>query len=160
MGDLTDVGVSLLNALKITDKCEHRCPTGQRPKQNPKMGMGSPDAKSKMASPKGSCGSYGITLNSEFDFDSCCAEHDLCYEECMKSKELCDRVFRDCMERRCKFEHFEDGECVKHAGMFFTGVTAMGCKAFLVAQENACVCYKKLATRKSKRLADLDADEL
>lgn len=52
------------------------------------------------------CGSYGIHIRfnktAYSGFDSCCDQHDLCYQNCQKKKDDCDNTFMLCMRDFCQ----------------------------------------------------------
>ena len=51
------------------------------------------------------CGSYNINVDFKLfnmdGFNSCCNIHDVCYQECEKSKSLCDKLFENCLLGFC-----------------------------------------------------------
>ena len=50
------------------------------------------------------CGSYGVSINFEknlTEFNSCCNIHDICYQTCSKTKEICDNTFKNCLTDVC-----------------------------------------------------------
>eukprot|EP00053_Salpingoeca_punica_P019966 m.205264 g.205264 ORF g.205264 m.205264 type:complete len:151 (-) comp17756_c0_seq2:2748-3200(-) len=60
----------------------------------------------------------------------CCNEHDHCYDDCSKTKQECDEVFRDCLTKAGS----------EYADIFFSSVQFFGCPAYKKAQDAACSC--------------------
>ncbi len=89
--------------------------------------------------PKGlACGAAGsdwVVPDSPggFDYTRCCEEHDKCYADCNKTKEQCDEEFRECMYRRCRYQH-GGKKCVKWAERYWLGVDRLGQGAYDNAQ--------------------------
>ena len=79
-------------------------------------------------------------------FVEMCNNHDICYGTCGASKEHCDDVFWEEMVRYCETwgSHSMEyrRECVGHANTFATAVKAMGCPAYMEAQQKACTCVR------------------
>ncbi|XP_023229534.1 group XIIA secretory phospholipase A2-like [Centruroides sculpturatus] len=117
--------------------CEYQCPPGKRLKRN----------KNYNPVPQG-CGSYGIQviLNLPLlkDVHKCCDKHDICYGTCMSSKFKCDSEFEKCLYNKCEKQakHLKDDvrKCTGISKLFHMGVQALGCKAFLDSQAEACIC--------------------
>ena len=85
----------------------------------------------------------------------CCNLHDTCYDTCNSDKEKCDVEFRRCLYKYCEsYDTKSTGivnTCKAAAKVLFTGTTALGCKSFLDAQENACYCDSQEKYKKSKK---------
>lgn len=51
------------------------------------------------------CGSLGLGIATEYlpvsEMNSCCDQHDICYDTCNKDKELCDIEFKRCLYNYC-----------------------------------------------------------
>ena len=83
------------------------------------------------------CGTPGLTLPVDpFGYTSCCNGHDVCYQQCGKSKEQCDREFMGCMMGICKGDQL----CVGGANAMFNAVAAAGCPAYTSSQQSICSC--------------------
>lgn len=82
------------------------------------------------------CGSLGISFEFDFDFEPCCHFHDLCYDTCSNPMSGCDEIFLHCMNQRCE----NNGDCLEMAQKVFEATTLLGCKSYLDAQKDACVC--------------------
>jgi hypothetical protein len=93
------------------------------------------------------CGSGWNTkvVRDEFwdvSFDDACKSHDLCYETCGMTKEICDDTFHDAMKAVCEDTFPDDSEkiqkeaCLAAARLYFEGVSIVGEDAFSEAQKN------------------------
>ncbi|KAI3389654.1 hypothetical protein SNEBB_001368 [Seison nebaliae] len=47
------------------------------------------------------CGVKGMKLQTHSEIEKCCDEHDYCYSDCEKTKKQCDKLFKQCMDRKC-----------------------------------------------------------
>lgn len=70
------------------------------------------------------------------EIESCCDQHDLCYDQCGTPKQHCDLIFDNCMYNVCG----TDEKCKKMAMIFSSATKFMGCSAYKDAQKNACLC--------------------
>ncbi|CAL8118633.1 unnamed protein product [Orchesella dallaii] len=129
----------------VEEECNYTCPSGQIPKARP----GHKPVTN-------GCGAYGIEqfLTPEMlpvtGFVECCDQHDICYESCGQDKDECDLKFKKCLYRKCAA--VKDAEsaglqkkvsvigCKAGAKLLYTGTTAVGCKPYLDAQRNGCIC--------------------
>uniref|UniRef100_A0A7G3AJ70 Putative group xii secretory phospholipase a2 n=1 Tax=Lutzomyia longipalpis TaxID=7200 RepID=A0A7G3AJ70_LUTLO len=133
----------------VEEDCIFNCPGpgGESPKQN---WYYTPE-------PNG-CGSMGLTVDKQFlpaaEMEKCCNAHDICYGTCNTDKELCDAEFKKCLYHQCEqnrnFNELQLRGCKATAKLLFTGTLALGCPAFLAAQEKSCYCSgtKRRKTRK------------
>jgi len=87
------------------------------------------------------CGTGGIKVSSEFDFEECCTyTHDVCYVTCGMEKSRCEELFGECMAKICKDKFGDRQECKSNAGMYTMGTTMMGAKYYKEGQDEACDC--------------------
>jgi len=87
------------------------------------------------------CGSYGVNIDTGFNFTPCCDKHDECYGICGTAKSTCDKAFDKCLKKVCKQQTASaKASCESTASLFSLGTTALGCNAFLDAQREACEC--------------------
>uniref|UniRef100_T1GYA8 Uncharacterized protein n=1 Tax=Megaselia scalaris TaxID=36166 RepID=T1GYA8_MEGSC len=51
------------------------------------------------------CGSLGLTIDTQYlpakEMETCCNNHDICYDTCNSDKELCDLEFKRCLYKYC-----------------------------------------------------------
>jgi hypothetical protein len=76
----------------------------------------------------------------DFDFSTCCDQHDACYMVCGVSKELCEKDFGACLTSLCETKYDRDKSCSDTANTFVMGVRMFGCPAFMGSQQSACDC--------------------
>lgn len=96
------------------------------------------------------CGSLGMKINTEYlpakEMETCCNEHDICYDTCNSDKELCDLDFKRCLYKYCDtYEKSTVGDivvkgCKGASKMLFTGTITLGCKSYLDSQARSCHC--------------------
>jgi len=88
------------------------------------------------------CGTAGIKVSSEFDFEDCCTyTHDVCYVTCGMPKSKCESLFGDCMKDYCKKNHPDRlPDCNSNGQMYTMGTTLMGGKYYKEGQDEACDC--------------------
>jgi len=87
------------------------------------------------------CGSYGLSVKSEFGFTPCCDEHDKCYGTCGKTRKACDDAFLACMNQRCqRVPAKQQNACQSEASLFSLSTVALGCNAFINSQREGCEC--------------------
>ena len=103
-------------------------------------------AKSKPNAPKSQpngCGSrlYGIDV-PQFDFGSCCNNHDDCYSKCDVSFESCSNAFTSCMNHVCDQKSSLDKQvCQVEANVYSKAVQSdAACIAFRNNASNYCTC--------------------
>lgn len=98
------------------------------------------------------CGSLGLHISTEYlpasEMETCCNEHDICYDTCNNDKELCDLDFKRCLYKYCN--SYEGSAaigtdlmikgCKAAAKMLFTGTLTLGCKSYLDSQARTCYC--------------------
>ncbi|ODM88307.1 Group XIIB secretory phospholipase A2-like protein [Orchesella cincta] len=129
----------------VDEDCNFECPPGQIAKSRP----GHKPVTN-------GCGAYGLEqfLTPEMlpvtGFVECCDQHDICYETCGEDKDECDLKFKKCLYKKCAVLKNADSAaiqkkisvvgCKAGAKLLYTGTTAVGCKPYLNAQQNACFC--------------------
>ncbi|XP_060658037.1 group XIIA secretory phospholipase A2 [Drosophila nasuta] len=96
------------------------------------------------------CGSLGLRISTEYlpaaEMETCCNDHDICYDTCNSDKELCDLDFKRCLYKYCdSYEKSIASDlmtkgCKAAAKMLFTGTLTLGCKAYLDSQQRSCYC--------------------
>ena len=105
--------------------------------------IGTPKPRPEHKPSSNGCGANGIALEVDIDTRSCCDAHDMCYDTCQKSKLDCDNEFQTCLRQVCKVKASDSElleECNNRNQLMVVGATAFGCKAYLDAQKNACMC--------------------
>lgn len=128
----------------VEETCVFTCPAVEggpevRPVQN------------KMYTPTSDgCGSLGLRISTDYlpavEMETCCNEHDICYDTCNSDKELCDLEFKRCLYKYCdSYEKSIAGDlminsCKAAAKMLFTGTLTLGCKSYLDSQKRTCYC--------------------
>ncbi|KAF5286972.1 hypothetical protein FQR65_LT12370 [Abscondita terminalis] len=123
----------------VEEDCIFKCPgDGVTPKPN----------RNHVAKADG-CGALGLKIDSSSlpigEMSKCCNEHDICYDTCNSNKEACDLDFKRCLYQYCETYKKNIGEkmvtaCKGAAKILFTGTMALGCRAYLNAQKEACFC--------------------
>ncbi|KAF5306265.1 hypothetical protein FQA39_LY08963 [Lamprigera yunnana] len=123
----------------VEENCVFKCPVdGVVPKPN----------KNHVPKANG-CGTLGLNIDESLlhvsEMIKCCNQHDICYDTCNTNKEVCDVDFKQCLYRFCDSYEKNVGDkvvkaCKGTAKILFTGTLALGCKAYLDAQEKACYC--------------------
>lgn len=117
--------------------------------------------KNKFYTPSANgCGSLGLNINKEYlpavEMENCCNDHDICYDTCLKDKELCDIEFKRCLYNYCDtHEKSAIGSvvskgCKAAAKMLFTGTMTLGCRSYLDAQERGCYCKPPGSSKSDK----------
>ncbi|XP_065160397.1 group XIIA secretory phospholipase A2 [Atheta coriaria] len=93
------------------------------------------------------CGSIGMKINTEYlpAMTKCCDAHDICYDMCGSGKMECDRKFQQCLNNQCDGVSKNLGAqpgivCNKFAQLLTDGISSIGCKFYLDAQNHACYC--------------------
>ncbi|MDP2435599.1 MAG: hypothetical protein Q8P67_07640 [archaeon] len=117
--------------------CQFQCPDG-----------GTPVARKEHLPSTNGCGTFGIKVGTEFHFEPCCDDHDLCYDTCGRGKaqhkQRCDERFGTCMLRYCQDSFGSSAErlksCTGAANLFKMGTVGFGCGAYLTSQQSACQC--------------------
>ncbi|KAI3389655.1 hypothetical protein SNEBB_001368 [Seison nebaliae] len=94
------------------------------------------------------CGVKGMKLQTHSEIEKCCDEHDYCYSDCEKTKKQCDKLFKQCMDRKCLIIGKEVKDCYGLTQMIHQGTMLLGCPAYLDAQAEACQCISNDGTRK------------
>ncbi|XKL63233.1 hypothetical protein PGB90_005597 [Kerria lacca] len=121
----------------IEEECVYKCSNGKKPQSNP------------FYEPKANgCGVPGLNIPKYIPInklEKCCNDHDICYGTCNKSKDKCDVKFRECLYKICSpLKKFVSEEITKGckvvAKSLYTAVITMGCKYYLEAQKDACIC--------------------
>ncbi|XP_050293156.1 group XIIA secretory phospholipase A2-like [Anthonomus grandis grandis] len=126
-------------ALVTEEKCVLTCPSGIYPKKDPNH------------IPKSNgCGTFGFKIRtggffmpaiSNWGMQSCCNDHDVCYDTCASNKEICDRQFLFCLLRLCnRGDEDKVRDCRESAIVAAKAVENFGCVSYLYAQKSACVC--------------------
>ena len=67
---------------------------------------------------------------------SCCNDHDICYETFNKTKDFCDKVFKDCAVNTCN----NGWGCKLVAELFNAIVGVLGCPSYMEKQKRASLC--------------------
>ncbi|XP_065204957.1 group XIIA secretory phospholipase A2 [Planococcus citri] len=123
----------------VEEDCEFKCPNGVKPRPNiyhDPIGNG--------------CGVAGFQIPSyvpTYKLEKCCDDHDICYGTCGKDKDKCDEKFKKCLYGICSsVKQIMDSEplnkgCKSVAKAFYMAVVGAGCKYYLDAQKDACVCH-------------------
>lgn len=96
------------------------------------------------------CGSLGLSISTEYlpaaEMETCCNNHDICYDSCNSDKELCDLEFKRCLYKYCDSTdktiagNLMVKGCKGAAKMLFTGTLTLGCKSYLDSQKRTCYC--------------------
>lgn len=136
----------------VEENCVFQCPvpdgggTAPRAVQN-KFYQPTPDG----------CGSLGLRISTEYlpavEMETCCNEHDICYDTCNSDKELCDLDFKRCLFRYCdSYEKSIASDlmtkgCKAAAKMLFTGSLTLGCRSYLDSQQRSCYCAPSKQTK-------------
>lgn len=106
------------------------------------------------------CGALGLKIDPTYlpigEMSKCCNTHDICYDTCNMQKDLCDMEFKNCLYRYCDNHKKSIGDkmvtaCKSAAKILFTGTMALGCKAYLDAQKNACYCPSSYGWKKEHK---------
>ncbi|KAL4239619.1 hypothetical protein ACF0H5_000428 [Mactra antiquata] len=126
------------------EECNYKCENGN-----------SPISKPGHVTSSNGCGSYGIKIDVEDlpGMETCCDNHDICYDTCNNKRKTCDKTFKTCLNNMCdkikalQLSKVSHKECKMAADMMYSGSVALGCDSYLKAQENACTCSN---TQKSK----------
>ncbi|KAJ4458479.1 putative group XIIA secretory phospholipase A2 [Paratrimastix pyriformis] len=142
-------------------QCEMACSDGSTPFAR----QGHVPSHNGCGSPK-----YGNHIDIPL-FESCCNDHDECYDRCGADRKQCDAAFEQCMQAKCAavsdvlpsnpFSNLVEGaitSCGSLAGVMATTVKTWGCSAFLDSQEEgACQCPEgaTLQRRKSEQTSIL-----
>ncbi|XP_065360054.1 group XIIA secretory phospholipase A2 [Calliphora vicina] len=138
----------------VEEQCIFKCPTLEggpeiRPVQN------------KLYTPTADgCGSLGLRISTEYlpavEMETCCNDHDICYDTCNSDKELCDLDFKRCLYKYCdSYEKSIASDlmmkgCKAAAKMLFTGTLTLGCKSYLDSQQRTCYCPPPKPQREDK----------
>ena len=89
------------------------------------------------------CGSklYNIDV-PEFDFGTCCNDHDSCYSNCESTFESCNDKFASCMSKVCRQKHFIEGFFCRSAAKSYAEATKSkaGCAAYTSGANDYCMC--------------------
>ena len=131
---ITILFLVLFSITTLVESCQFECPAGHRAV-----------ARAEHQPSSNGCGTAGFRIGTEFDFEDCCHEHDLCYDQCGRGKahhkQRCDEAFGTCMVRYCT-DHAGQRvqECNSAAQLFKMGTVGFGCSAYLSSQQNACEC--------------------
>ena len=75
----------------------------------------------------------------EFDFTTCCNNHDVCYSVCGTRKSRCDKELGKCMVDYCNENEYGNPDCFS-ALQFVSSLMQVGCQQFQDAQSRGCVC--------------------
>ncbi|XP_077544771.1 group XIIA secretory phospholipase A2-like [Haemaphysalis longicornis] len=117
-------------------ECRFQCSGATKP---------SPRASHKKSA--NGCGTEGFRLPASAlphpDFETCCNEHDLCYDTCLADKARCDSDFEQCMSHVCDTKVTKAAareSCASTANLFLTMTRNLGCEPFLQSQRSACTC--------------------
>jgi len=96
------------------------------------------------------CGSLGLRISTDYlpakEMETCCNDHDICYDACNSDKELCDLDFKRCLYKHCdSYEKSIASDlmvkgCKAAAKMLFTGTLTLGCRSYLDSQQRSCYC--------------------
>ncbi|KAK7592725.1 hypothetical protein V9T40_007477 [Parthenolecanium corni] len=135
---------TLLNLTKtidaaIEEDCIYTCPAGQKPVPN------------RYHVPRSNgCGVAELRIPKYIPinrFEKCCDEHDICYATCNEKQQFCDAKLKKCLYGICaSLEKYLSVDFLKGcklvAKTMHTAVTAMGCKYYLDAQNEACICHE------------------
>lgn len=129
-------------------ECKYQCKNGNNPV-----------AKAEHVPTSNGCGSSGIKIDTEDipGIEDCCNSHDYCYDTCNTDRTTCDKEFKECLHDACKKIQSSNKKKISHkdckatADILYSGTAALGCDAFLKAQENSCSCKKTPKSDKSKK---------
>lgn len=134
----------------VEENCIFKCPVeGVAPKPH----------RNHMPKADG-CGALGLKIDPAFlpigEMSKCCNAHDICYDTCNSNKEVCDVEFKRCLYQYCDSHKKNLGgnmvtACKSAAKILFTGTMALGCKAYLDAQKNACYCPSSYGWKKQQK---------
>nr|XP_002737263.2 PREDICTED: uncharacterized protein LOC100368483 [Saccoglossus kowalevskii] len=98
------------------------------------------------------CGSMGLEIDTESmpEMTRCCDRHDICYDTCGNNRNECDDRFKKCLDKMCKMYKDEKklskqqlSGCKTTTDLMYAGTVGLGCKSYLEAQKNACICRNK-----------------
>lgn len=108
--------------------CDYNCPSGLTKIQNPNY----------IPSFNG-CGPEGFNIDFLVPprckhYKQCCNQHDLCWDKCGISRDLCDEQFRDCLKKTSILV------CQTFGELAYDIVQLTGCSIFRNNQQNACIC--------------------
>ncbi|KAF2901628.1 hypothetical protein ILUMI_04553 [Ignelater luminosus] len=167
-GDVMKNAISVLTKFKnlnevfdaaIEEECIFKCTTeGARPTPN----------RNHVPKANG-CGALGLSIDTKYlpvnEMTKCCNAHDICYDTCNNKKEVCDIEFKRCLYQYCSTYQATIGEpmvkaCKAASKILFQGTLALGCKAYLDAQKEACYCpiYGKSKSYNKKKYSRGDGD--
>ncbi|KAA0183557.1 hypothetical protein HAZT_HAZT007954 [Hyalella azteca] len=122
----------------IEEECRYECKRGYKPV---------PDHTHQPSF--NGCGSLGFSISGEnlpFEkMETCCNEHDLCYDTCNNDKEICDLHFKKCLYDICKRETvkndiLQEKTCKASSKLLYTSTISLGCMSYKEAQKKACNC--------------------
>ncbi|XP_021960692.1 group XIIA secretory phospholipase A2 [Folsomia candida] len=71
---------------------------------------------------------------------ACCNSHDFCYNDCSKTKAICDNEFSNCLKNICD-NYRSEGICIRGIMNFF--VDKLGCSKYQGAQAEGCRCQAR-----------------
>ncbi|ORX99444.1 hypothetical protein K493DRAFT_109986 [Basidiobolus meristosporus CBS 931.73] len=97
---------------------------------------------SPASSPNG-CGPALISgIVPNFDFKTCCDQHDICYGSCNSTKTLCDNTFHSCMKNVCVAkEENSDSFCAGVADLYFEALNnKLSCSIYKSSILKRCQC--------------------
>ncbi|EDW41638.1 group XIIA secretory phospholipase A2 [Drosophila sechellia] len=129
----------------VDENCIYQCPA-------PDIGGPAPRAvQNKFYTPTADgCGSLGLRISTDYlpakEMETCCNDHDICYDTCNSDKELCDLDFKRCLYKYCdSYEKSIASDlmmkgCKAAAKMLFTGTLTLGCRSYLDSQQRSCYC--------------------
>lgn len=97
------------------------------------------------------CGSYNISIDftswNMREFTECCNVHDVCYEDCYKTQDVCDKSFETCLLGHCERWAIEHSwnfaqriACTGTGKLMYLAVKNLGCSAYKLSREDACQC--------------------
>jgi secretory phospholipase A2 len=140
----------------VDEECIFECPDGGKFQPNP-------DHKPS----SNGCGSLGLEdfLTADVlpleEFVECCDDHDICYGTCGSDKDTCDLHFKKCLYKKCRAEKdsvskFKHKGCQAGAKVLHAATTTLGCKSFINAQKENCLCPSQKGESKSKSKASRD----
>ncbi|KAK9765107.1 hypothetical protein K7432_006829 [Basidiobolus ranarum] len=78
----------------------------------------------------------------DFDFKSCCDQHDFCYSFCNSTKTLCDNTFHTCMKTTCSAKGDKsDSFCDDIANLYFEALNnKLSCSIYKKSILDSCQC--------------------